>query len=108
MVDTNNGCYGFLPHRLDCVAIVVPCVLTYETKSKAVHYIALDEGLLIKTGDSLLVSVRNAVGGTDLGKLRSTIDDEFRKLDQNERRVRSAVAKLESEFIESIKRLKQQ
>tara|TARA_R110000737_G_scaffold253886_1_gene263243 strand:+ start:2314 stop:2706 length:393 start_codon:yes stop_codon:yes gene_type:complete len=107
-VDTNAGSYGFLPKRLDCVAALVPGILTYETATGGVYYVAIDEGVLIKTENEIQVSVRNAIGGADLGKLRETIEREFKNLDENERIARSAVAKLESEFIQSIKKLRQE
>ncbi|NVK50663.1 MAG: F0F1 ATP synthase subunit epsilon [Cyclobacteriaceae bacterium] len=108
IVDTNKGSYGFLPRRLDCVAALVPGILTYETKAGTVHYVAVDEGILIKEGGEIQVSVRNAIGGADLGKLRQSIEQEFRNLDEKERFARKAVAKLESEFIQNIKKLREE
>ncbi len=108
VVDTNNGSYGFLPQRLDCVSALVPGILTYETELGGVHYVAIDGGVFIKTGNKVQVSVRNAIGGADLGKLRAAIESEFKNLDEKEQNVRVAVAKLESEFIQSIKRLREE
>lgn len=108
VIDTNAGSYGFLPHRLDCVAAIVPGILTYETTSRGVHYVAIDEGVLTKAGSDIQVSVRNAIGGADLGKLRKAIEEEFKRLDEHERYARTAVAKLESEFVQTIKKLRQE
>jgi F-type H+-transporting ATPase subunit epsilon len=60
---------------------------------------AVDEGVLVKSGLNVLVSVRNAIAGTDLSKLHKAIDQEFLNLDEQEKRVRSVLAKLESGFI---------
>jgi F-type H+-transporting ATPase subunit epsilon len=62
-------------------------------------YTAVDEGILIKTGPDVLVSVRHAIGGADLGKLREAVENEFLKLDEEQKSVRSVLAKLESGFI---------
>ncbi len=105
VVDTTIGSYGFLPNRLDCSATLVPGILSYEATLDDIRYIAIDGGILTKTGDKVRVSVRNAIGGADLGKLRAAIETEFKVLDDMERNVRSAVAKLESEFIQGLKRL---
>jgi F-type H+-transporting ATPase subunit epsilon len=59
----------------------------------------VDEGVLIKTGPDVLVSVRNAIAGTDLRQLREAVEREFLNLDEREQRVRSALAKMESGFI---------
>ena len=107
VVDTNAGSYGFLPQRLDCVAVLVPGILTYETLTSGVHYLAIDEGVLIKTENKIQVSVRNAIGGANLGKLQETIEKEFKTINESERVARTAMTKLESEFIQGIKELKQ-
>ena len=53
----------------------------------------------MKTGAEVLVSVRHAVGGADLGQLRQAVEREFLTLDDREKSVRTAVAKLESGLI---------
>ena len=108
VVDTSNGSYGFLPQRLDCVASLVPSILTYENSNGKIFYVAIDEGVLIKTEKNIQVSVRNAIAGADLGKLHESIEKEFKNLDERERSVRTAVAKLEIEFIQNIQKLHQE
>jgi F-type H+-transporting ATPase subunit epsilon len=96
---TATGSFGLLPHRLDCVAALVPGILVYETAEEGEVYLAVDEGVLVKSGADVLVSVRNAIGGTDLAKLHEAVNQEFLNLDDQERKVRSVLAKLESGFI---------
>ena len=60
---------------------------------------AVDEGVLVKTGQDVLVSVRRAIEGTDLGKLRDSVEKEFLTLDGREQSVRSVMAKLETGFL---------
>lgn len=102
VAETREGSFGLLPHRLDCVAALAPGIMTYETATEGEVYVALDEGVLIKTGPEVLVSVRNALAGTDLGNLRQSIEQEFLHLDEQEKNVRSVLAKLESGFIRRI------
>ena len=99
VAETRGGSFGILPHRLDCVAALAPGILTYETEADGKVYVAVDEGLLVKTGLEILVSVRNAIGGTDLGRLREAVEREFLTLGDDERSVRSAMARMESGFI---------
>jgi F-type H+-transporting ATPase subunit epsilon len=106
VAETIEGSFGLLPQRLDCVAALVPCILTYETDSKTVHYIAVNEGILVKAGSEVLVSVRNAFGGTDLGKLHESVENEFKKLDDSEREVRSTMAKIESGFLYNLEKFR--
>ena len=99
VAETHEGSFGLLPHRRDCVAALAPGILIYETKAEGEVYVAVDEGVLVKTGLDVLVSVRNAIGGTDLGQLRDSVEREFLNLNEREQSVRSVMAKMESGFI---------
>ena len=99
VAETLEGSFGLLPHRRDCVAALVPGVLTYETDADGEVFLAVDEGVLIKAGAEVLVSVRRASGGTDLEQLRDAVQREFLNLDEQARNVRDATSKLESGFV---------
>jgi F-type H+-transporting ATPase subunit epsilon len=101
VIETSAGSYGLLPQRLDCVAALVPGIFEYETEDNGVKYIAVDNGVMVKTGADVLVSVRNAVGGVDLGKLSELVKNEFQQQDEAESNVRLVTLKLESGFIYS-------
>ena len=105
VAETSEGSFGLLPHRLDCVAALAPGILIYETEEEGEVYVAVDEGVLVKTGTDVLVSVRRAIGGTDLGQLRDSVEQEFLALDEQERSVRSAMAKLETGFLRRLREL---
>jgi len=96
VAETHEGSFGLLPHRLDCVAALAPGILTYATDADGEVYLAVDEGVLVKTGPTVLVSVRRAIGGADLGQLRAAIEQEFLTLDAQEQGLRSVMARLET------------
>ena len=99
VAETREGSFGLLPHRLDCVAALVPGILSYQTESGPEVLVAVDEGVLVKTGLDVLISVRRAIGGTELGQLHAAVQKEFLTLDEDEQSVRIAVAKLETGFL---------
>ena len=99
VAETREGSFGLLPHRLDCAAALAPGILIYEIAMEGEVYLAVDEGVLVKSGLDVVVSVRKAIGGTDLGQLREAVDREFLTLNEQERTVRSVMAKMESGFI---------
>ncbi len=99
VAETREGSFGLLPHRLDCVAALTPGILTYELEEQGEVYVAVDQGVLVKTGPDVLVSVRRALGGTDLGHLRDAVAREFLTLDEQEQSVRSVMAKLETGLV---------
>jgi F-type H+-transporting ATPase subunit epsilon len=90
---------GILPRRLDCATALAPGILTYETETGGEVDLAVDQGVLVKVGMNVLVSVRNAIGGTDLAELHEAVKREFLHLDEQEKNVRSVLAKMESGFI---------
>mgnify|MGYP001810048084 CR=1 FL=1 len=99
VAETPDGAFGLLPLRLDCVAALAPGILIYESDTEGEVYLAVDEGVLVKTGAEVLVSVRRAIRGSDLGQLRATVEQEFLILDEREQEMRAVMAKLESGFL---------
>ena len=99
VAESREGSFGLLPQRLDCVAALEPGILIYERNGEEEMYVALDEGVLVKSGQEVLVSVRNAIAGTDLRQLREAVEREFLTLNEHEQSLRSVMVKLESSFV---------
>ena len=97
--ETHAGSFGLLPLRRDCVAALTPGILIYETAAEGEVFVAVDGGVLVKTGPDVLVSVRRAMRGADLGQLRQAVKDEFLALDAHEQNLRSVLTKLETGFL---------
>ena len=99
VVETRQGSVGLLPHRLDCVAALSPGILTYSSESDGEVFVAIDEGVLVKAGQDVRVSVRRARGGADLGQLREAVERDFLALDEREQTMRSMLTKMEADLI---------
>src|SRR5450759_693599 len=99
IVDTREGSFGLLPHRLDCVAALVPGILMYESIGAKTKYLAVDEGVLVKSGAEVLISVRRAIAGINLRELHEAVKREFLLLEQREQEVRAALSKMQAAFI---------
>lgn len=99
VTESLQGSFGLLPNRLDCTAALSPGILIYETDNATVVYVAIDEGILVKAGPNVLVSVRNAFEGNELGLLHKAVEKEFLNIDEREKSVRSVMARLELGFI---------
>jgi len=99
VVQTIEGSFGLMPHRLDCVTPLVPGILTFETEGAGETYIAIDRGVLIKAGPDVTVSVRQAIAGEQLDQLKESLQKQFVNLDEQEKQVRMTTAKLESGFV---------
>ncbi|WP_213953415.1 F0F1 ATP synthase subunit epsilon [Variovorax sp. dw_954] len=99
VAESLGGSFGLLPHRLDCVAALVPGILIYETPAHGEVCLAVDEGILVKTGANVLVSVRRALRGAGLAQLREAVAQQFLQEDAQARSLRSAMAAVESGFL---------
>lgn len=102
VAETFDGSFGLLPHRLDCVAALCPGILIYETAVEGEVYVAVDEGVLIKTKYDVRVSVRNAIVGSDLSLLRQAVEQEFLNADEHERSVQAVLMKMENGLIQKM------
>ncbi|MBE2199742.1 MAG: F0F1 ATP synthase subunit epsilon [Anaerolinea sp.] len=99
IAEGQNGSFCLLPRHVDFVSALVPGLLEYETAVGAEFYLAVDEGILVKCGAEVLVSTRNAAQGADLGQLQRLIREQFAELDEREKQTRSALAKIEADFV---------
>lgn len=105
VAESSEGSMGILPHRLDFVAALPPGILVYETTLDGEVYLAVHEGVMVKAGLDVLVSVRRAMVGTDLSRLREAVDRDFRAMNELEAEARIAMAKLETGFLQRFARL---
>jgi F-type H+-transporting ATPase subunit epsilon len=101
-VETANGARTLLPNHIDFVTALVPGLLSYEDEGGHEHFLAVDHGILVKRGDRVSVSSPRAIGERDLGQLEDLVEDEYRALDERQRKVRSALARLESDLIQEL------
>jgi F-type H+-transporting ATPase subunit epsilon len=74
-----NGSFCLKPKHVDFVSALKPGILEYTTDDGSEQFIALDEGILVKCGQEVLVSVLNAIPGNDLSGLEDTVREQFQK-----------------------------
>lgn len=101
LAEAANGYFCLLPRHVDFVAALVPGVFTYWAHEHE-HLLAVDEGTLVKCGDQVLVSVRNAVHGTSLDRLKDLAEREFRVRGDREHQAHTALARLEAGVLRHI------
>lgn len=99
VAETTQGALGILPNRLDCVAVLDAGILSYSSATEGEMFIALDEGVLVKTGSTVLVSTRRAVGGKSLDRLHKLVEEEFLLQDEQEKNRHATMLKLETGFL---------
>jgi F-type H+-transporting ATPase subunit epsilon len=106
VAEAENGSFCLMPNHIDFVATLAPGIFTYETAEGGQELLAMDVGTLVKKGSDVLVSTRNAVKAAELGKLKQVVVEQYDVLDEREKLVRSAAAKLEASLIRRFVELK--
>lgn len=98
VAESPQGSFGLLPRHIDFVAPIAPGILSY-TRAQDESFVAVDEGVLVKCGAEVLVSVRDAVIGPDLESLEDTVQSRFDERREQEKAMHTALAKLEAEVV---------
>jgi len=106
IAEAENGSFCLMPNHIDFVATLAPGIFTYEPIGGGQELLAMDVGTLVKKGPDVLVSTRNAVRAPDLGKLKEVVVQQYDILDEREKMVRSASARLEASLIRRFVELK--
>ncbi len=88
-----------LPRHIDFVTILAPGILGYQLVDGPEEFMAIDEGVLVKCGAEVRVSTRRAVRSSNLETLGQAVREEFRVQDDREKATRSALAKLQADFV---------
>ena len=94
-----KGSFCLLPRHIDYTNALVPGILTLESVDGEVTYHAVSEGILVKIGKQVLISVRDAVRGDALEDLKKAVDSQFIQTMKQEAASRTALKKLEADTI---------
>lgn len=102
VAEGSEGYFCLLPQHVDLVAALVPGILSFELNTGEAVFLAIDDGILVKQGATVWVSVRNAVRGKHLETLRQRVQQQFYHLDEREQQARRMLARLETSFVREL------
>ena len=106
VAEAENGSFCLMPNHIDFTATLAPGIFSFVPVEGGQELLAMDVGTLVKKGSDVFVSTRNAVRAPDLGKLKQVVMEQYDVLDEREKMVRSASAKLEASLIRRFVELK--
>jgi len=99
--EAENGWFCLLPKHVDFTTSLTPGILLLTTPEEKDVFLAIDEGILVKYGNKVVISTRNAIEGEDLGELKNRVEEIFIKTDEKEKDAQTALSKLEADFVRS-------
>lgn len=94
-----HGSFALRPRHIDCVVALVPGILSCASEDEETRRFAVDGGILVKCGSEVFVSTPHAVRGEPGINLKETVRQSFRELAVREERTRSALRKIEADFV---------
>ncbi len=94
----SEGFFQILPRHVDFVSSLVPGILSIFNESSVLYY-AIDRGFLVKKADMVYIACLQAIVGSDLESLSQTIADNFRELDEKEKKINTVLRKLEADTL---------
>lgn len=99
IAEATDGFFCLKPRHIDFTTALRPGILYYYDEGQE-HIIAVDEGILVKCGEQVLVSVLNAIKGKELSELEGMVRHEFRKVRETEQTASFALKNLEAELFQ--------
>ncbi|MFA7506168.1 MAG: F0F1 ATP synthase subunit epsilon [Burkholderiaceae bacterium] len=101
VAEAHDGAFCLLPRHVDFTAALVPGILGLTAADGEETFLAIDEGILVKHGQEVLVSTWNALQGR-LGELQQAVLGQFRELGEEEQQARLALGRLEASLVHQI------
>lgn len=101
--EADFGAFTLLPRHADCALLLVPGLLSYVDggvdEGAAEVFVAVDDGILVKTGADVRVACQRAAVAGDLSDARTALEERLRQQDESAHRSRAALSRLESEVL---------
>lgn len=107
IAEADNGEFCLLPRHVDFVAALVPGVLAFFATNGEESFAAVDHGVLVKCGRDVSVSTLNGAHGADLNELQALVAERFLQLDDQDRKARTALGRLEAGTLRGFRELQE-
>jgi len=91
---TDDGYFEILPGHIDMIALIAPGILKISQNNSGEIIYASDHGIIIKTGDTVKIALRNAVRASSVSALSAEIKRHFLLISEQEKAGRIAVSEL--------------
>jgi len=95
----SNGEFQILPKHIDGTWTLKAGILVIEA-DKDLYY-AINQGVVVKQGDTVFLSTIQAIPGESLKTLSETVEDTLKVLNEKERKAREVLIRMEMETIKS-------
>jgi len=95
-IEALDGSRVLLPRHQDFFTALPTGIVSYRTNDDKEHFIAIDQGLLVKCAEQVTLTAHHAILSDTLKDLRTQVRDRFVDVDEQQKHARSALARLEA------------
>lgn len=93
-----GGSFQILPRHVDVTWTLEPGILEVFYKDRE-EYFAVDNGVLVKKGNNVYISVFRGIKGKTLEDLDNSVTEVLKKLSEKEKEARMILSKLETDTL---------
>ena len=104
-----EGSFTILPKHLDYISSFNDGVLMYLDLENNKRYLAINQGILVKVGREVKLSLFHAIEGSDLNKLKENVKELALKSDElinKDKQLKTSLKNIEFFIFEKLMRLK--
>lgn len=92
-----DGDFQILPRHIDGTWTLRSGILSIKT-DKDIYY-AINQGVVVKQGDTVYISTFRAIAGETLEELSKTVRENLEELNEREKKAREVLIRLETDTI---------
>lgn len=74
-VNGEEGSFTILPRHIDYISSFNDCIIYYTDKNEKVKFIAVNQGILTKTGRNIEISTFHIITGNSLQELKNNMNE---------------------------------
>ena len=106
-METLNGYYTLLPKHVDFISALGPNIVQYYDENSNEKYVACHNGIVVKKGSSVTISVQDAILGDKLDELEVSLAKAYKQNEEKRKELNTAMARLELGIVRGFGRLRE-
>ena len=107
-METLNGYHTLLPKHVDFVSALGPGIVIYQDEQNREKYVACHNGIVVKKGAQVTISVQNALKDDKLDELEKSVMAFYKQNEEQRKELNTAMARLEMGIMRGFERLREE
>lgn len=104
-VDGKEGNFSIMPKHIDYISSFSDGIISYTDTNNAVNFLAVNQGVLVKTGRNIEISTFHVALGTDLKDLKNKVKElalKSEEIVETDKKINISLKKMEYTMLQRI------